>query len=69
LTKTKLNYRFHNPNTAEASAEYLLRLFIEANADKVEEAVRQSSQDSAEQSENDEEQRTYTNNQATHGVA
>jgi hypothetical protein len=58
LTKSKLNYRFHNPNTADASAEYLLQLFIEANADKVEEAVRQSSQDAAEQSEDDEEQRT-----------
>jgi len=39
VTKRKLNYRFHNPNTAEATADYLVKLFIEANRGKVERAI------------------------------
>ena len=36
MKKRKLNYRFHNPNTAEVTADYLLKILIEANASKVE---------------------------------
>ena len=32
----KLNYRFHNPNPVEVTAEYILKVMIEANAEKVE---------------------------------
>ena len=31
MKKQKLNYRFHNPNTAEVTADYILKVFIEAN--------------------------------------
>jgi peptidyl-tRNA hydrolase len=35
-----MNFRFHNPNTAEATAEYILKIFIEANKEKVEQAIQ-----------------------------
>ena len=40
LKKKKLNYRFHNPNTAEKTADYLLKVLFEANTQKVEQAIR-----------------------------
>lgn len=39
LKRTKLNYRFHNPNSAEDTADFLCKLLIEANAGKVERAI------------------------------
>ena len=39
MKKRKLNYRFHNPTTAEVTADYLLKILIEANASKVEQAI------------------------------
>ena len=42
LKKRKLNYRFHNPNTAEVTADYLLKILIEANASKVEQAIQEA---------------------------
>lgn len=33
--KTKLNFRFHNPNTPETTAEYILKILIEVNQKKV----------------------------------
>ena len=44
MKKKKLNYRFHNPNTAEATADILLKVFIEANAKKVEMAVQEAAE-------------------------
>ena len=44
MTNTKLNYRFHNPNTPEASAEHLLQILIDANRSKVEENIKQATQ-------------------------
>ncbi len=38
--KRKLNYRFHNPNPADVTAEYILKVFIQVNIPKVEKAVR-----------------------------
>ena len=32
--KTKLNYRFHNPNTDEVMANYLCKILVQANAEK-----------------------------------
>lgn len=39
LKRMKLNYRFHNPNSAEDTADFLCKLLIEANAGKVERAI------------------------------
>lgn len=41
MKKRKLNYRIHNPNTAAATADYILNIFIEANAGKVEKAIQE----------------------------
>ncbi len=35
-------YRFHDPNPPAVTAEHILRLFIEVNAGKVEDAVRRA---------------------------
>lgn len=40
MKKRKLNYCFHNPNTVEETADYLLKILIEANKGKVEKAVQ-----------------------------
>lgn len=54
MKKRKLNYRFHNPNTAEATADYILKILIEANKGKVEHVIANSLLE-AEQEENGEE--------------
>ncbi len=41
MKKRKLNYRFHNPNPAEVTADYILKILIEANRGKVEEILRE----------------------------
>ena len=41
LKERKLNYRFHNPNSAEDTADFLCKLLIEVNADKVERAIEE----------------------------
>lgn len=51
MKKKKLNYRFHNPNTAEATADILLKIFIEANSKKVENAVQEATEELTEDSE------------------
>ena len=43
------NYRFHNPNTAEVTADYLLKILIEANASKVEQAIQEAANELPEQ--------------------
>ena len=48
MKKKKLNYRFHNPNAAEATADILLKVFIEANSKKVERAVQEVAEQSIE---------------------
>jgi len=40
MKQPKLNYQFHNPNTVEASAEYLTQLFIESSAKKVKQTIQ-----------------------------
>lgn len=42
MKKQRLTYQFHNPNTAEATADMLLKVLIEANAGKVERAIREA---------------------------
>ena len=41
MKQRKLNYRFHNPNSAEDTADFLCKLLIEANAGKVERAIEE----------------------------
>lgn len=41
LAKRKLNYRFHNPNSVEVTAEYILKVMIEVNAKKVENVLKE----------------------------
>lgn len=42
MKQRKLNYRFHNPNSAEDTANFLCKLLIEANAGKVERAIEKA---------------------------
>ena len=41
MKKQKLNYRFHNPNTAEVTADYILKVFIEVNSKKVDRVMQE----------------------------
>ncbi|MDR1204508.1 MAG: hypothetical protein LBL26_03380 [Peptococcaceae bacterium] len=40
MKKRKLNYRFHDPNPPEVAAAYILTFLIEANMEKVEQAIQ-----------------------------
>ena len=40
MKKRKLNYRIHNPNSAAATADYILKILIDANSEKVEKAIQ-----------------------------
>lgn len=42
LKERKLNYRLHNPNSAEDTADFLCKLLMEVNADKVERAIEEA---------------------------
>lgn len=44
MKKQKLQYHFHNPNTDEDTADFLLRLFVEVNRPKVDCAVKNNMQ-------------------------
>lgn len=44
VKKRKLNYRFHNPNSAEATADTLLKVLIEANSQKVEKVIQKAAE-------------------------
>ena len=48
MKKQKLNYRFHNPNTAEVTADYILKVINEVNAKKVERVMQEVAEKSAE---------------------
>ena len=51
MKQRKLNYRFHNPNSAENIANFLCKLLIEANAGKVERAIEEAAARCAEDCE------------------
>ena len=51
MQKRKLNYIIHNPNTAAATADYILKIFIEANAGKVEKAIQETADQVDEETE------------------
>lgn len=40
VAKQQLQYQFHNPNTVEDTADFLLHLFVEVNRPKVDRAVQ-----------------------------
>lgn len=42
LKRTKLNYRFHNPNSAEDTADFLCKFLVEVNARKVERVIEEA---------------------------
>ena len=44
MKKRKLNYRIHDPNPAATTAEYIVKIFIEANAGKVEAAIQKAAE-------------------------
>lgn len=41
MKERKLNFRIHDPNPAELSADTILKMMIEVNTVKVEKALRQ----------------------------
>lgn len=41
MSKRKLNYRFHDPNPVEVTADYILEILIEANKEKVEKILQE----------------------------
>ena len=45
--KPKLNYRFHDPNPPGVTADFLVHLFAEVNAPKVEAALRAAAEEAA----------------------
>ena len=51
MKQRKLNYRFHNPNSAEDTADFLCKLLIEANTGKVERAIEEAASRCAEEYE------------------
>ena len=51
MKQRKLNYRFHNPNSAEDTVNFLCKLLIEANAGKVECAIEEAASRCAEGNE------------------
>lgn len=51
MKQRKLNYRFHNPNSAEDTADFLCKLLIEANTGKVERAIEEAASRCAKGSE------------------
>ena len=55
MEKRKLNYRFHNSNPAAATADYILKIMVEANTDKVQTAIQNAAnqKDDIENNSND----------------
>ncbi len=51
MKQRKLNYRFHNPNSAEDTANYLFKILVETNVGKVERAIEEAALKCAEKSE------------------
>lgn len=51
LKQKKLNYRFHNSNSAEVNDDFWCKFLIEANAGKIEHAIEEAASRCAEGSE------------------
>ncbi len=50
MRKQKLNYRFHNPNPADVTADYILKIFMEVNKKKVDQALKEVADQHANES-------------------
>ena len=57
MSRPKLTYTFVNPNTAEVTADALLKVFIEVNRPKADAAIRKALQKPDEPQEAPTEQR------------
>lgn len=44
MKRQKLEFRFHNPNTAEVTAEYIAKVIVEANQALVERYIHMQKQ-------------------------
>ena len=66
MQKRKLNYRFHNPYPVEAAADYILKIFMEANLGKLEQAIREASDQQGQETPRGQEMRAggYTSEEA-----
>lgn len=53
MRKTKLNYRFHNPNSLAETTDYILKIFLEVNEKKVEAAIKKAVEEKADTDKND----------------
>ena len=51
MKKRKLNYRIHNPNPADVTADFLLKVLIEVNAEKVERVIKEAAMMNEEEGE------------------
>lgn len=49
VARRRLNYRFHNPNTVETTADYILKVFMEVNEKKVERAMQEAAENILEE--------------------
>ncbi|MCI9416514.1 MAG: hypothetical protein HFI82_03725 [Eubacterium sp.] len=54
MQKRKLNYRFHNPNSVAATADYILKILMDANLEKVEKAIQDATHQVVQEPEFDE---------------
>lgn len=61
MKKRKLTYTFHNPNPLDVTVDYVLKILIEANAPKVEQAIRAAA-DAAAQADADAQDSTAEDN-------
>ena len=57
MKERKLNYRFYNPNPTAATADYLLKIFMEVNQEKVQLAVQAAADTADGSGEKDDEGR------------
>lgn len=49
--KAKLHFRFHNPNSAEKTVNYIAKIFIEVNQVKIDQVLRETAEKMETQSE------------------
>jgi len=50
MKKKKLKYYFHNPNPADVTADYILKVFMEVNKSKVDRAIKEAAEKYEEKS-------------------
>lgn len=60
MKKQKITYRFHNPNPETATLDYLLKIFIEANTEKVQSAIQEAFKASYDTTEEIEPECSYS---------